>query len=280
MRVLLTGGNGLLATALQSQMAGRGMTVLPFSRSDLDITDRARVVATIESTRPNILVNCAAYTDVDAAETHEAAAMLVNADAAGVLAEICAQRGIRLVYPSTDYLFAGDQDRAYQPGDPPRPLNAYGRSKLAGERAVQSMADHLIIRTSWLYGAGGRNFVRTVAARLEANEPLRVVSDQAGRPTFAVDLAGAIADLLSRNVPPGIYHVANDGVATWFEFAEEIARLMGKPGLVTPCRSEEFPRPAPRPPFSVLDTALTDDLIGRLRPWREALAAAVYQENY
>ena len=280
MRVLLTGANGLLGHALKSQLPARGISVLPFSKSDLDVSDCARVVATIESTRPNVLVNCAAYTDVDAAEAHEDVAMRVNADAARMLAEICEQQGIRMVYPSTDYVFAGDQERAYQPSDPARPLNAYGRSKLAGERAVQTMRDHLIIRTSWLYGAGGRNFVRTVATRLEADQPLRVVSDQTGRPTFAVDLAGAIADLLSRNVPAGIYHVANDGVATWFDFAQQIARLMGKSGLVTPCRSEEFPRPAQRPAFSVLDTTKTDALIGRLRPWREALAKAFHQENY
>jgi len=280
MRVLLTGANGLLGHAFQAELPLCGISVVPFSKSDLDVTDRASVVAAVESARPDVILNCAAYTKVDDAESHEVEAMRVNADASHVLADICGREGIRLVYPSTDYVFAGDDARPCLPADTARPVNAYGRSKLAGELAVQSAPDHLIIRTSWLFGGGGPNFVRTVIARLQKGEALRVVDDQTGRPTFAPDLARAVARLLLRNVPTGVYHVANAGAATWFEFATEIARLVGKSGLVTACRTDEFPKPARRPRFSVLDTMQTDDLIGGLRPWSEALAEAVDAGNY
>jgi dTDP-4-dehydrorhamnose reductase len=280
MRVLLTGANGLLGRAIQAQLPAAGLFLIPLTKTDLDITDRARVVAAIEKTRPDVVLNCAGYTQVDAAETNEAAANLVNADATRILAETCSSYGIRIVYPSTDYVFAGDATRACLPGDRTRPINAYGRSKLAGERAVQSVPNHLIVRTSWLFGAGGPNFVRTVISRLEKDEPLRVVDDQTGRPTYAADLARAIAQLLLRNVPAGIYHIANAGVATWFEFAEAIAGIVGKRGLVTPCRTEDFPRPAQRPHYSVLDTTHSDDLIGSLRPWRDALTEAIHAHDY
>jgi dTDP-4-dehydrorhamnose reductase len=280
MRVLLTGASGLLGHALRVELPAAGMSIIPLTKSDLDITDGESVVAAIERTRPDVVLNCAAYTQVDAAEANEAAAMRVNAGGALRLAETSDKYGIRIVYPSTDYVFAGDRQRAWLPSDDADPVNAYGRSKLAGERAVQSVADHLIVRTSWLFGGGGPNFVRTVVSRLEKDAPLRVVNDQTGRPTYTTDLARAIAQLLLRGVPAGVYHVANAGAATWFELAGEIARVLGKSGLVTSCRTDEFPRPAARPVFSVLDSTHTDGLIGTLRPWREALTEAIHAKNY
>jgi dTDP-4-dehydrorhamnose reductase len=280
MRVLVTGAGGILGRALQAELPGAGFTTIALAHAELDITSASQTQLALDRHKPDIVINCAAYTRVDDAEMHEAEAAKINTQAAHRLAMHCDERGIRLVYPSTDYVFAGDVDRDYTPADTPRPVNAYGRTKLGGEAGTQQARDYLIVRTSWLFGNGGPNFVRTVRARLEQGEALRVVDDQTGRPTYARDLAWAIGRLLAAGGEPGIYHVTNGGVATWFDFAREIAFLSDAPGAITPCSTAEFPRPAQRPARSVLETSRTDKLIGALRPWRAALREALSKGDY
>lgn len=280
MRVLVTGAGGILGRALRMELPQRGFAVTALTRAELDITDAAAARAALARYAPAVVVNCAAYTRVDDAETHEHDAAAVNTHAARALAQLCHARGIRIVYPSTDYVFAGDRHIAYGPDDTPAPVNAYGRTKLGGEVGTRAARDHLIVRTSWLYGSGGPNFVRTVSDRLEKGEPLQVVADQTGRPTYARHLARGIAELLSMKAPTGTYHMANAGRATWFEVAAEISARFDRPEAVVPCRTAEFQRPARRPPWSVLDTSETDKLIGALPPWREALAEALAEEDY
>jgi dTDP-4-dehydrorhamnose reductase len=280
MRVLVTGSGGILGRALQVELPHRGLAVTALTRAELDITDTAAVRAALDRYAPDVVINCAAYTRVDDAESHEAEAAAVNTDAARALAEDCSVRAIRIAYPSTDYVFAGDRLTAYAPDDSPAPLNAYGRTKLGGESGTRAVPDHLIVRTSWLFGRGGANFVRTIAARLEMAETIRVVNDQTGRPTYARHLARGIAELLRISAPAGTYHVANAGQATWFEVAQELAAHSGRAAAVTPCTTSEFPRPARRPAWSVLDTTKTDKLIGALPSWRGALAEAWASGDY
>jgi dTDP-4-dehydrorhamnose reductase len=180
------------------------------------------------------------------------------------------------VYPSTDYVFSGAQQRPYQPDDATGPLNAYGRSKLAGEHAVSGLAErHLIVRTSWLYGAGGRNFVSTILQRARAGEPLQVVNDQHGSPTWTRDLAGVVFRLLEAGAPAGIYHACNSGSTTWYGLACAALHVADINTSVKPVATSEFPRRAARPSYSVLDCSETAALVGPLRPWRDALAAAI-----
>lgn len=280
MRVLVTGAGGILGRALQMELPEHGFAVTALTRAELDITDADAARDAIGRFAPAVVVNCAAYTRVDDAEAHERDAAAVNTHAAHALAELCDARGIRIVYPSTDYVFAGDRHTAYEPDDTPAPINAYGRTKLGGEVGTRAARDYLIIRTSWLYGSGGPNFVRSIAGRLQKGEPLQVVADQTGRPTYARHLARGIAELLSTKARTGTYHLANTGRATWFEVAAEISARLGQPGAIEPCKTAEFQRPAKRPPWSVLDTTETDKLIGALPPWRQALAEALAREDY
>ncbi len=276
----MTGAGGILGRALHAELPGRGFACSALTHEDLDITNSEAIHDALARYDPAIVVNCAAWTRVDDAEAHEAEATALNTRAARGLAELCAGRGIRIVYPSTDYVFAGDRRTPYRTDDVPAPLNAYGRTKLGGEEGTRAAGDYLIVRTSWLFGGGGPNFVRTIIANLERGQPLRVVSDQVGRPTYARHLARAMADLLRMAAPAGTYHVANAGEASWFELARAIAERGGRPGTVTPCTSDEFPRPAPRPAWSVLDTTKSDRLIGALPPWRNALAEALATDDY
>ncbi|HEY0673038.1 MAG TPA: dTDP-4-dehydrorhamnose reductase [Longimicrobiales bacterium] len=280
MRVLVTGAGGLLGRALQTTLPDLGLPVIALTHDQLDVTDTEQTAAAIGHHQPGVVINCAAYTRVDDAEANEQAAYRVNALAVEALAAICARHRIRLVYPSTDYVFDGNSAQPYKPADVPHPINAYGRSKLAGEEKARAAGDHLIIRTSWLFGGGGSNFVRTIANRLHAGEALRIVNDQTGRPTCAHDLAQGIGKLLVSEVPSGTYHMANTDTATWFTFAREIAARVGKSELITPCTTADYPRPARRPASSVLDTSAADALIGPLRSWREALADAISRGDY
>lgn len=245
-----------------------------FTRAALDITDVPAVHAALQ---PGIrlVLNAAAETRVDAAETDPRHAR-VNHVAVGLLAARCSEIGATLVHVSTDYVFSGRSIRPYREDDPVDPVNAYGRGKLAGERRAFEEGDEvLVVRTSWVFGAGGSNFVDTILKRAEAGgRELSVVNDQVGRPTFAGDLAAAIRSLVDRRVT-GIVHFANGGDATWFELALEALRLSGRADVVVkPVATEDFPRPARRPRNSVLDTSLYERLTKITpRPWREALAA-------
>ncbi len=273
MKVLVTGAGGMLARALVAELRRRRHDVVALDRAELDVTDERAVEARLRTESPEVVVQCAAFTAVDAAEAEEPAAMRVNADATRYVARACQRIGALLVYPSTDYVFSGTGDRPYRPNDPPNPVNAYGRTKLAGERAALEVGEALIVRTSWLYGAGGPNFVDTIRGVARERDRLEVVDDQVGRPTWTVSLARTLTDLLERRVV-GILHATDGGEpVSWFGVAR---RILAERSLATPIRpigSASFPRPAKRPAYSVLDCSATEEAIGRPLPdWGEMLA--------
>lgn len=275
MRILVTGARGLLGTPACAALRARGHDVIAAARSDLDISDAASVNACVRDARPDAIINCAAYTRVDDCETHEADAMRVNARGAGNVAEAAHRFGAALIHLSTDYIFPGDHRSPIPESAPPgRPeqLSAYGRSKLLGEQLVQQAHSvACIVRTAWLFGEHGPCFPKAILDRARAGHPLRVVNDQTGSPTYAGDLAEALAELAERRAE-GIYHVTNAGTCTWFEFARELVKRSGLSTAVTPCTTAEFPRPARRPAYSVLDNARYVALVGRpLRNWQDAL---------
>lgn len=282
--LLVTGANGQLGRDLVAAAARAGITRIHAPGSvELDVTDPAAVSCAISSASWDtrlVVINAAAYTAVDAAEREGAGrAHAVNAQGPANLARACAVHQAHLLQVSTDYVFAGDgvePNRAY---DPTVPRTVYGRTKLAGERAVLSSgASAHVVRTAWLYGAHGGNFVRTMARMARGPDPVRVVDDQHGNPTWTADLAdGLIALALAANrVPAGVLHCANTGATTWFEVARAVfAEVGADPGRVRPCSTAEFPRPAPRPANSVLDTAgWAGAGLPELRRWRAALHAA------
>jgi dTDP-4-dehydrorhamnose reductase len=225
--------------------------------------------------QPDAVIHCAAHTRVDDAESDEASAFAVNADGTLNVAAACAAIGARLLYPGTDYIFDGRASQPYTTSSPAAPLNAYGRSKLAGEEAAREAGDYLIVRTSWLYGAGGRNFVSTILTRARAGEELSIVNDQRGAPTWTRHLAVVFAQLLEYDAPAGVYHATNRGDTTWYDLACSALRAAGIEGAVRPVRSEHMPRPAARPRYSVLDCSATEALVGPIPHWRDALHAAI-----
>lgn len=242
---------------------------------DMDITDATSVGACLEAHAPEAVVNCSAYTQVDACEEHEADALAVNGTGAGVLATACAARGVPLVHVSTDYVFDGSipAPGCYAEGDQTNPLSAYGRTKLAGELAVAAAGRaHWIVRTQWLYGLDGPNFVETMLRLASEHEVLRVVDDQVGSPTSTHDLAPLLWRIVTERPAYGIYHAANSGACSWHEFAVEIFRQAGNPIRVDPIPTSEFPRPATRPVRGVLSTdKLRAALDTEIPTWQEAL---------
>ncbi|WP_353809659.1 dTDP-4-dehydrorhamnose reductase [Agromyces sp. SYSU T00194] len=274
MRVLVTGAAGMLGRDVQAALAGRDVTAL--ARADLDVTDAAAVAAAVAG--HDVVVNCAAYTKVDDAESHEELAYAVNATGPRLLAEACAATGARLVTISTDYVFDGTATEPYAEDLPRDPINAYGRTKAAGEELA--LAAHpegtYVVRTAWLYGAHGPNFATTMLKLAAARETWSVVDDQLGQPTWTADLAAWIVALLDSDAPAGIYHGTNGGRTSWFGFARAVLEEAGlDPERITPTDSASFPRPAPRPGFSVLGhDGWARAGLEPPRDWREALAAA------
>ena len=244
-----------------------------WGRDDLDITDRRAVTSRLALLRPLLVVNAAAFTDVDGAESRPELARAVNATGCAHLAGACAARGAKLVHYSTDFVFDGAKQSPYAPSDATGPLSVYGQSKLDGELAiVRSGCRHLILRTSWLFGAGGRNFVEAILARALRGESLNVVDDQVGRPTMTTDLADATVRCLDAEAD-GVLHFANDGACSWHEFARDIVAQSGLANEVRAIRSDDLDRPAKRPTYSVLDTGEYTSITGHHpRPWRQALA--------
>ena len=271
--LLVTGSYGQLGKAVLAEAQARGIAAEGRDMDTIDITNPEAVTTWISSARPRIIVNCAAYTAVDDCEEHESEARGVNATAVGYLADACNATGSTLIQISTDYVFDGTATRPYREDDPVAPAGAYGRTKLLGELAAQTAADHLIVRTAWLYGHGGRHFVGAIRRQIESgNRKLKVVADQRGSPTFCDDLAAAILDLAATGAT-GTVHATNTGITSWHGFATEIVRLLGAEADVVPVRTEEFPRPAPRPQYSGLDTSRLEQLVGhRLPTWQDALA--------
>jgi len=279
---LVTGAGGMLGQDLLARLDVGGAVAVGLRRRDLDITDPNAVADAFERYRPAVVINCAAWTAVDDAETREADALRINGDGAAHLAAACAASGARMLQISTDYVFAGTAGTPYPEDEPTDPRTAYGRTKLAGERAVRSALPDAgyVIRTAWLYGAGGGNFVRTMIKLAGVKETLDVVDDQHGQPTWTVDLADRLVRLgqgaLAGSAPAGIYHGTSGGEGTWCDFARETFRLLGAdPTRIRPTTSEAFVRPAPRPAYSVLGHDRWKVAgIDPIRDWREALAEA------
>jgi len=284
LRVLVTGNRGMLVQDLVPVLKGCGYDVHCADREDLDISQEEHVHRAVESCLPKLLINCAAYTEVDNAETQKDRAFAVNRDGAGFLAEACAKLEIPVIHLSTDYVFDGDKRSPYLEDDPVNPLSIYGLSKWEGEQAIRSRTDqHIIIRTSWLFGCHGRNFVKTIIAMAREKDELRVVSDQEGCPTWTGHMSNALALLageILRNkkaVPWGTYHYCGVGNTTWYDFALRITEEAKKRAeirtvRVKPIRTSEFPTPAKRPAWSVLDCAKIERTFQiRPRPWLEGL---------
>lgn len=281
--VLLIGCNGQVGQELQRSLADVG-DITAVGRQELDLTDVDALRETIRSVQPDILVNAAAYTAVDKAESEVELANAVNAIAPAVMAEESQCLGSTLVHISTDYVFNGKTSSPYREGDLPQPLGAYGKSKLLGEDGVrQSCDNHIILRTAWVYGAKGKgNFAKTMLRLGGERDEVRVVADQVGTPTWSGDIAAAIAQLLQRNasdqpVEPGIYHFTNSGVASWYDFAVAIfeeAKSQGAPlqiKQVVPITTAEWPTPTERPAYSVLSGQKIAQLIGIAPHWRRSL---------
>ncbi|GGU64592.1 dTDP-4-dehydrorhamnose reductase [Streptomyces lavendofoliae] len=270
---VVTGAGGMLGRDVLTCLGdgARGLT-----RRDLDVTDRDAVLAALRGLRPSVVVNCAAWTAVDDAESREPDALAVNGTGVRHLAEACALTGSALVHVSTDYVFDGHARVPYAEDAVPGPRTAYGRTKLAGERAVLEVLPErgYVVRTAWLYGAGGGNFVRTMIRLAAARETVDVVDDQRGQPTWSADVAARLVRLVG--APPGVYHATNGGEGTWYDLARETFRLLGAdPARVRPVASAAFPRPAPRPSYSVLGHARWREAdLPALRDWREALRRA------
>ncbi len=271
MKAIVTGSKGLLGRNIIPLLSG-DFEIYGFDIDEWDITDPGRGRELIRQIAPGVLINLAAATDVDGCEDRRDLAEKVNVRGPEVLARLCAEKGVRLVHMSTDYVFRGDKGTPYTEEDVPDPVSFYGVTKLAGERKImESHPSPLIIRTEWLYGKGGASFVTKIVAAARSCGSVQVVDDQTGCPTFARDLAAPVAALVRKGLS-GIYHVANSGSATWFAFAKEIFALLGLGADLTPTTSERLARKARRPSYSVLDcTRLTRDTGIVMRPWQEAL---------
>jgi len=278
-RALVTGAAGQLGIEVL-RTAPSSFDVVGLSHRDCDITDPAQVDAAMAIHRPDVVINTAAYTDVDAAEGAADRAHAVNAAGAGNVALSAELRGARIIHISTDYVFDGNSREPYRPQSQPNPLNVYGASKLAGETEVQrSSSQFLIIRSSWLYASHARNFLRTMLSALQSGRDLRVVNDQTGVPTAARSLALTIWECAARPELGGIHHWVDGGTASWYDFAttiQEIARLqhlVGKQVTITPISWKEYGAPALRPSYSVLDTHSLSRALGlQSRPWESWLA--------
>ena len=239
---------------------------------ECDIRDAARVEALLAARRPRWVVNSAAYTDVDGCETNRSLAFAVNGAGAGNVARACRRLNAGLVHLSTDFIFDGEKGAPYVEEDAPRPVSVYGESKLAGEKEVRTAGGRfMIVRTAWLFGRGGRNFPDTILARARETRELKVVDDQVGSPTYAVDLSLGLAALI-RAGAAGIVHLTNRGHCSWFSYARFIVRVAGVKAVVSPAASEEIKRPARRPAYSVLNLRRFEKITGsRMRPWQEAV---------
>ena len=274
MRILLTGGAGQLGRDLFDTATAAGNEVRSTTRADCDITSPSAVRDALEDANPEVLINCAAWTKVDAAESDPDAAFRGNALGPRVLAAACAARDVLLVHMSTDYVFDGNATSPIDEWQAPNPRSTYGASKLAGENEVRAIARrHMVVRTSWLYGRDGPNFVRTMLRAAGQGRALRVVSDQLGSPTWTGHLAPALLRVIARDLP-GTFHLTNSGVVSWHGFAEAIVAATGGSAQVTAITTAQYPTVAPRPAYSVLDNRVWR-LLGEtpLPDWREGLSS-------
>jgi dTDP-4-dehydrorhamnose reductase len=288
MRVVVLGANGQLGSDLmRAAPLSPHLEIVPFYRKDLEVTDFAAIPVALSQVRFDVLINCTGYHKTDEAERHASEAVAVNATAVKFLAEACKLRGARLLHISTDYVFGGDLTRPYRETDSPAPLNVYGASKFLGEcLASHVYAEGVIIaRVASLFGVVGAsgkggNFVETMLRMGREKGRLRVVKDVTMSPTSTWDAARIILRLIAERAPAGIYHLVNSGQATWFEFAREIIRRTGVAATVEAIRSSEYPTPAIRPPYSVLDNAKASAVTGPIRRWEEALADYLREKGH
>ena len=277
---LITGGSGQLGIALSRELAKRGIIFKAWGSQDFNITQSQMVLAVIKNLSPSVIVNCAAWTDVDGAESNEKLASKVNSDGVGNLAIAAKLCGAKLIHISTDYVFSGDKKAPWDVDDIIDPKSAYGRTKADGENRVLTIYPEKssIVRTAWLYSPWGKNFAKTMTKlAIKGEGDVRVVIDQIGQPTSVVELAKQLVELGLSTSSAGIYHGTNSGQTTWYEFAQEIFKFAGADvGRVTPVSSIEYPRPAKRPPYSVLShDAWASTSVKPLRDWRIALAEAM-----
>lgn len=275
--LLILGCRGLLGMDCVEVFGGWGRVVC-FGRGELDICDVGRVRGVLAEVRPDVVVNCAAFTDVDGCEGNRELAYLVNGEAVGGLALVAREIGARLVHISTDYVFRGDREVpwGYSEDDLPDPLSVYGKSKLEGERLVmEASPDHLVVRTGWLYGRHGRSFPKAILRQALLGRPLKVVSDQYGSPTWSMSLARQI-EVLVREGVGGVVHVTSHGWCSWYEFAKRILELLEIPVELSPCTSSEYPRPAMRPKNSILEKRRLKALgLDRMNHWEVDLRGFV-----
>ena len=274
MRILVLGGGGQVARAVAACAPSRHVLLLK-TRQQIDITDEAALASMLEESRADWIVNGAAYTAVDLAESEPAQALAINETAVGALSRAAARTGCRLLHLSTDFVFDGQSNRAYLPTDRTNPLSRYGASKLGGERLALASGDAIVLRTAWVYASSGRNFALTMLRLMREREEVRVVADQIGTPTWATSIAHAIWGMIDQAAAAGIYHWTDLGVATWYDFAVAIqeealaARLLTRQVPIIPIATAAYPTPAVRPAFSVLDTSATRSLLPALaRHWR------------
>lgn len=271
LKVLITGKNGQLGFDFYQLLKGKE-DVVAAGRDDFDVTDLDSANKFIREYMPDIVIHCAAYTKVDDSEKHIDIAYKVNAIGSGNIASICSDIGAIMVYISTDYVFDGEKSMPYNEFDIPNPINVYGKSKLTGENIVKEILDkHYIVRTSWLYGKNGNNFVKTMLRLSKMKDEIKVVNDQHGTPTYTKDLAEGIYFLIKSGAY-GIYHMTNSGMTTWYEFARKIFELSGIKTQVMPISSEEYNSPAKRPKYSVLDNFILRHRFDyKLRNWEDAI---------
>ncbi len=292
MKILITGAAGQLGSELCRQLQQGKSALGPLHSSveaaqvvavdidDADLTNLEQTLKLVSSNAPDVVINCAAFTNVDLAETEQQKAFEANAIAPRNLAMACEAAGAKLIHVSTDYVFSGSLQRPYTEADLPAPTTAYGATKLLGEEYVRQFCTRwFVVRTAWLYGRQGANFVKTMLRLADEQSELKVVHDQRGNPTFAEDLAHHLLQLAATQ-HYGVYHCTGGGVCSWYEFAAEIFRIAGKDVKLLPCTTEEYPRPAPRPQNSALEHTMLKATIGDgMRPWQEALFAYLKQSE-
>lgn len=273
MKILVTGASGQLGYEICSVLERRGIPYLGVSSKELDITDAVAVRRLLQAYRPDAVIHCAAWTAVDAAQEHEEETMAINAKGTRNLVLSCKEQGSKLLYLSTDYVFSGEKTDAYKPTDLPKPLNVYGRSKLAGEQAVlECLSRYFIVRTSWMFGGHGKNFVESMLRTGAKQKEVRVVNNQVGSPTYTKDLAVLLCGMIMTE-KYGIYHATNEGTCSWAEFAEEIFRQSKMDVIVHPVSAADYRTKAPRPANSVMEkSGLEKAGYSRLPIWQDALS--------